>query len=216
MNERQILQVYETLSNEEQELRRKFFNEDEREFGSALREIEEQYGPMIKNVWRKIGIGDPDLQDDLMQDLMLTLVQKRATFRGESKLTTWIIHIAKNLALKAFQSKKYRPWRQVIMMEDGSTIDHPSEDPKHLPIEIHEILSVLIENLADEYRAVIPLLMEGKSYAEMASILDVPVGTIRSRVFAIHQKIDKIANQLEKPKTAKRQSRPSHITSSVA
>ena len=216
MKELQQFDFLQTPSEGENELLKEFLSEDNETFGLALRKIEESFGPMIRGVWRKQGVTNPDLQDDLLQDLMIRLVEKRAQFRGESKLTTWIISIAKNLAPNALQSKMYRPWKQYVTMNDGDTLDGTVDDPEHYPFEVSEMLSVLVENLADEYRAVVPLLMEGKSYTDMAQILNVPLGTIRSRVFAIHRKIDEIATQLEKSEIIKKPLPPPHITSRVA
>lgn len=216
MREMQSPEVSESLSYDELEIRRKFLSEDQRIFGVALREIEEQYGPMIKNVWRKQGVTNPDLQDDLLQDLMIRLVEKRTQFRGESTLKTWIISIAKNLAPKALQSKMYRPWKQYVSMNDGNTLDGTVDDLEHCPFEVSEMLALLQKKLRQAYQDVVQMLIEGKSYKEMADSLGVPLGTIRSRVSHIHREIEALCKKIDTPRKTHPKTHPHHITSRVA
>lgn len=196
MNEMQEFEVTESPSQEEQELQRKFFSEDEHEFGSALREIEEKYGSMIKGIWSRKGIRDPNVQDDLMQDLMLTLVQKRITFRGESKLTTWITKIAINICLTEIRSKKRR---RTVNYDDSSRIDKIDSRKCLLSmIDTKDFFEYLLRKLQGrpEIASVIPLLIQKLSYNEMAERLNIPDGTVRSRISIARKLVKEILLQL--------------------
>ena len=124
---------------------------------------------------------------DLLQDAFLRAFEKLDRFHGESSFYTWIYRIAVNLALSGRRRRK----TTLRLGGDGRGADlDPADDPDSsdptLPLE-HAERDVLIQSaldaLADDHRAVVVMKeFDGLRYEEIASILNIPVGTVRSRL----------------------------------
>jgi len=124
---------------------------------------------------------------DLLQDAFLRAFEKLDHFHGDSSFYTWVYRIAVNLALSG------RRRRRVILRlqrpEGHDSIDPPDEstlsDPT-LPVQLAErdqLIQRALDALADDHRAVVVMKeFDGLRYEEIASILGVPVGTVRSRL----------------------------------
>lgn len=125
---------------------------------------------------------------DVVQEAFLHAYQSLQTFKGDALFFTWLYRIAVNTAI-SMKRKKRVVLRIQPTGEDGNAIDplDPSETnrPGHA-IEmaeeerrVHDALA----KLSPEHRSVLVMKdMEGMKYEEMAEILGVPVGTIRSRL----------------------------------
>jgi RNA polymerase sigma-70 factor, ECF subfamily len=125
---------------------------------------------------------------DVVQEAFLHAYQSLHSFKGDSLFFTWLYRIAVNTAI-SMKRKKRLVLRIQPTGEGGSTIEplDPSESnrPGHAlemaeeERQVHEALG----KLSAEHRAVLVMKdMEGMKYEVMAEILDVPVGTIRSRL----------------------------------
>ena len=125
---------------------------------------------------------------DVVQETFLNAYQSLAGFKGDSLFFTWLYRIAVNNAI----SMK-RKQRAVLRLVPAPNADGPPEpaDPSETvqpgralelaeeERRIHQALS----RLSPEHRTVLVLKdMEGRKYEEMAEILEVPIGTIRSRL----------------------------------
>ncbi len=124
---------------------------------------------------------------DLLQDAFLRTFEKLDKFQGDSSFYTWVYRIAVNLAL----SDKRRRKTAVRMLGPGRVelIDPPGDpiagDPT-LPLERFErdrLIQEALNALADDHRAVVVMKeFDGLRYEEIANVLGVPVGTVRSRL----------------------------------
>jgi RNA polymerase sigma-70 factor (ECF subfamily) len=145
-------------------------------------------------------VNHPDDAADLVQETFVRAMQGVARFEGKSALYTWLFRIAVNLAISHRRSNNYRMSVSLDPdpdQEDGSVnrqaaglrrqLAQETEDDPALSAERrmeHERLVEALAHLDPEYRAVIVLRdVEECDYDQMAAILDVPVGTIKSRLF---------------------------------
>ncbi|MFO0969482.1 MAG: sigma-70 family RNA polymerase sigma factor [Gemmataceae bacterium] len=125
---------------------------------------------------------------DIVQEAFLNAYQSLYSFKGDSLFFTWLYRIAVNTAIS------YRRKQKVLLRlhkggEEGGSVEpaDPSEvsRPGHA-IEMAEEerrLHEALGRLSPEHRAVLVMKdLEGQKYEEMAEILDVPIGTIRSRL----------------------------------
>jgi len=130
----------------------------------------------------------PDTEDrrDLSQEIYLKAFKHIATFRFESKLSTWIAQIAYNACFNHLKKKKvvlipsYPEW-----MENEHTEEDSEEEEKLLHArDLSNILASAIEKLPVLYQTLITLYHnEELSYKEMSEITGMPEGTLKSYLF---------------------------------
>lgn len=126
-------------------------------------------------------MGDREQALDATQETFLTVFRKAGQFKGESALGTWIYRIAVNTCYDLLRKAKRRPSEPLPEHVDPS--DPTSEDlidSAALRPGIEDALS----RLPEEFRAAVVLSdLEGLSTADVAKVLGVPAGTVKSRVF---------------------------------
>lgn len=120
---------------------------------------------------------DAALIDELTNDVMLTVWQKAGEFRGDSAVSTWILGIAYKRGLDAVRRK--RRYRELIESAPSPTAPTGIGD-----MVADRDLDRLLNELSIEQRAVAELTFHfGYSYPEIAEILDIPVNTVKTRMF---------------------------------
>jgi len=124
---------------------------------------------------------------DLLQDAFLRAFEKLDLFQGESSFYTWVYRIAVNLALS--NRRRRRPVLRLQNDRGGPEIEPPydaAESDPSAPMERAELARSVqnaLSALAPDHRAVVVMkVFDGLHYDEIAKILDVPVGTVRSRL----------------------------------
>ncbi|MCR4316414.1 MAG: sigma-70 family RNA polymerase sigma factor [Planctomycetes bacterium] len=139
---------------------------------------------------------------DLTQDTFIKAYKGLASYKGDSKFSTWLYRIAVNTTISHLRKAISRMPARSLVVSDGESgpvelEDHSSETPLSI-IERDETgraIQTAIGSLAEDYRAAIVLRdVEGLSYDEIATLLNVPVGTVRSRIhrarLALKDKLD--------------------------
>ena len=125
--------------------------------------------------------GDADTAEDLVQELFVIVWHDAARFRGQSKVRTWLFGIAHHLGISTLRRKRALPL-------DGPTADglaDPSPDPADLAALAvdRERLAQALQALSATHRAVVELVFyHGLTQAEVAQILECPLGTVKSRM----------------------------------
>lgn len=151
-------------------------------YGVLVRRYQDRLYPTVLRI-----TGCAEDAQDLLQETFLLAYQKLGRFHGESSFYTWIYRIAVNLALSGRRRR-----RPTVRIGDGSA-DGPPEpvlDPREtdpsLPLERAErdrIIQDALDALAIDQRAVVVLKeFDGLRYEEIADLLGIPVGTVRSRL----------------------------------
>ena len=130
-------------------------------------------------------LGDYDDASDVTQDALIKVYKNISKFRFESSFTTWLYRIVINTS-KDFLKKRGN--QKIISIED-SMIDIPSENKKDNPEEHAEEKEVknkvneALQNINEENRVVVVLKdIQGFTYDEISDILQIPIGTVRSRI----------------------------------
>lgn len=129
----------------------------------------------------------PQLVEEVLNDTMLVVWQSASTFRGGSKLSTWVFAIAYRKALKA-----RRCWPDPV--EDEKLHSRPSLDPIADQQMQHQTLrDALVEAMAQlsaEHRAVVDLTyFHEMGYREIAQIVGCPVDTVKTRMFHARRRL---------------------------
>jgi RNA polymerase sigma-70 factor (ECF subfamily) len=124
-------------------------------------------------------MSDPDDAADALQDAMLSAHRAAASFRGDAAVTTWLHRVVVNACLDRIRRRTARP--TVPLPEHDHA--HPADpaDPlgrRELALEIERAMATL----PVEQRAAIVLVdVQGYPVDEAAAILEIPVGTVKSR-----------------------------------
>ena len=147
-------------------------------------------------------LGSAEDARDVAQDAFVTAFVKLDSFRGSSAFYTWLYRIAFNLAMS--HARRRRPTRSLeeAKAEFGrEPVD--GQPPPEASLACRERASLVHEALAAlnaEYRQVIVLReIDGCRYDEIAEILELPVGTVRSRLFRARLELrDRLTAMAEK------------------
>ncbi|HEV3205103.1 MAG TPA: sigma-70 family RNA polymerase sigma factor [Gemmataceae bacterium] len=150
------------------------------------------YGPRIYNLARRMLASDADAED-VTQDVLLQVVRKLDTFRGESAFPTWLHRVTVNSALAHRRKKAALEKHQVSdpldhFLENGGhngPIRPWAVDPKKqaLDQETHQLIERAIRGLPEIYRDVYVLAdVEGLPNAEIGQMLGLSLAAVKSRL----------------------------------
>lgn len=171
------------LSEEQiQGLIKKVLNGDKSSFSMIVRNFQDQiYRTVLAQV------GEPTMAKDISQDTFIRAFKYLNTFKGESSFKTWITRIAINNVKTYFSSSAYK---RTLKSESFKTTEH--EQKVSLDTETtaepysENLLNIMreeISNLKDKYKDVLVMkTFQGLSYKEIAIELNIPVGTVSSRM----------------------------------
>ncbi|WP_162909583.1 RNA polymerase sigma factor [Aggregatilinea lenta] len=140
-------------------------------------------------------LGDPALAEEVLQDVMLAIWQQARRFRGESRVTTWMLAIARHHAISARRRQKAPP---------GILPDHAvSSAPPPLDTLIRrdecEAVREALHSLPDDQRETLELVFyHGLSGPEAARVLGVAHGTVKSRLHRAKASLQKLLSIEEK------------------
>jgi len=166
----------------------------------AYNEFCSLYNRRILNTAYRI-LGEEASAEDALQETLLNVYRGLATFRGDSKVSTWISRITVNVCLGMLRRGKN--W-QLVDIEDESAAELPSTvSPSSDPLEYatkEELRSLVEESFARmsmRQAQVVQLHdMEGHTIQEIARMLHCPAGTVKSRLFYGRQEFRDIYSAL--------------------
>jgi RNA polymerase sigma-70 factor (ECF subfamily) len=130
-------------------------------------------------------IGKREDAEEIVQDAFLRAYRSLGTFRGDARFGTWFYRILYNLCLTKITRKKDRPERpddlageelsEVPSEGDVSVQDRMESD------EMKEMVGEEIDSLPDKIKSVVVLFyLQDSSYEETATVLDIPIGTVKT------------------------------------
>jgi RNA polymerase sigma-70 factor, ECF subfamily len=118
---------------------------------------------------------------DLVQEGWLKAWQSIHQFKGRSSFYTWLYRITMNVTIESLRRKRQR---EEIELIDAIASFFPSPRANYRRTEIQEKVESALAKLSPEHRAVVVLKeLEGLQYREIAEVLNIPVGTVMSRLF---------------------------------
>lgn len=151
-------------------------------------------------------LGSPEDARDLTQDAFVQAFRKLDSFRGQSAFYTWLYRIAFNLAMShARRARKMVSLECVQRDWGGEPQDgHAAPDTAVQQRELVALVQAGLAELSIDFRQILVLReIEGCSYEQIAEILEMPIGTVRSRLFRARLQLrDHLAPRLRAEKTA--------------
>ena len=134
--------------------------------------------------------GDSAASLDLAQEAFVRVYKHRDNYKQIARFSTWLYTIGRNLALNEIRNRKRRPGQiggatdsqeMAALGQVAADVDTPDQVAQREDIAV--IVRREVMSLPEHYRTVIILCdLDERSYAEAAAILEVPVGTVRSRL----------------------------------
>ena len=157
----------------------------------ALEELYRRHGQRIL-AYLAGRLNDTGLAEEVLQDVMLSAWQNAGRFRGESRVVTWLLAIARNRAINAFH-------RQQSANTSPLSIEDPQLDwigEKSAEIEkvgAYEAVHAALRALPEEQRETLELVFfHGLSLGETAFVLDISTGTVKSRLHRAKARVREI------------------------
>ena len=133
--------------------------------------------------------------EDVLQEAFILAYTHLASFRGEGKFCTWLYAIVRNLAISNVRKRKSH-----LTLSEG--IDFAGGDPppdEGIRVsELSDMVNQGIAELDESYRQIVILReIEGKEYQEISELLDIPLGTVKSRLHKARTLLkEKLENRL--------------------
>ena len=176
----------------EKELVRASLEGDKTAFG----EIVSHYQGMVARTVKGM-LGDSVFAEDIGQEVFINLYHSLKEFRGEAKLSTYIQKIAINLTLNEIKRRKrfFSMFSQKANNEmyEFEIADHDGEEKR----EASEIVNKALLAMEPKFRAILTMrMLQGYSTKETAEILNLPIGTVLSRLSRAQEQIRNILKKL--------------------
>ncbi|MCH7658314.1 MAG: sigma-70 family RNA polymerase sigma factor [Bacteroidetes bacterium] len=160
---------------------------------AAFEELVGRYEQQVANTVKGM-LGDNAAAEDVGQETFIRFYRSLEKFRGDSALGTYITRIAINLSLNEIKKQK-----KVISLfhrknvDDVKEIDLPDQRNRESESESKDLVDKALQNLKPEFRMVVVLrMLQGYSTKEAASILNVPIGTVLSRLARAQKNLRRI------------------------
>ena len=131
---------------------------------------------------------DSESAEDVVQETMIKLYQKKHYYKEIAKFSTWLYTIAKNLANTELRKRKNRKITLLShFSNDDKTYEIPSDDleiGQQVQTDVvNEIIKDAVNQLSEKFKIVIILRdIQEISYEEISEIIGVPIGTVKSRI----------------------------------
>jgi RNA polymerase sigma-70 factor, ECF subfamily len=153
------------------ELLRRMARQDE----DALADVYHLYGPGLL-AYLKARLGDRRLAEEVLQEVMVAAWRAAPRFRGECRVRTWLLAIARTRAINAYQ-------REIRRTALDVPISHTQDEMTgEAPVSYGDLEAGLKSLPAEQREALELVFYHGLSLQETAQVLQVPLGTVKSRL----------------------------------
>ena len=156
----------------------------------SFNQIVLEYQSLVYNQAYRI-MGETDAAEDATQEAFISAYKKLHTYRGGS-FKSWLLRIVSNACYDEYRRRKRKPVVPLFPeSEDGEDVDSPAwledqnEKPEDITIrrELSNAIQTCLDRLEFEFRTIVVLVdIQGLDYQTAASIIDRPLGTIKSRL----------------------------------
>lgn len=173
--------------NEEQKLIKQIVDGDE----EALKRLYEQTSNSVfQYIFRFVN--NKEMAEDLMIETYTQVWLSAKSFKGNSRVLTWILGIARNLTMNEIKKRDYSHGdlteKEFTKAEQLSSICQN---------EISELIGKALTRLSPKHREVLDLIfMEELTYEEIAFLLNIPLNTVKTRIFYAKEEIRKILKDM--------------------
>jgi RNA polymerase sigma-70 factor, ECF subfamily len=162
----------------------------------AFGEIVNRYRKMVARTIKGM-LGDTVYAEDMGQEVFVKLYYSLSGFRGEAKLSTYIQKIAVNMTLNEIKRRKrFSSMFSLSGNNEMQEFDVPAYDSEKIN-EAKELVNKALMFLDPKFRIILTMrMLQGYSTKETAEILDLPVGTVLSRLSRAQEQMRAALNKL--------------------
>ena len=147
-------------------------------------------------------LGEESSAEDALQETLINVYRGLSSFRGDSKVSTWVSRITVNVCLGILRKAKHRHF---VDLEDESARELPAlPTPRTDPLEhtaseeLRELVAATFDRMSQKQGEVVRLHdMQGHTIQEIARMIRCPSGTVKSRLFYGRQEFKSIFNRLK-------------------
>jgi RNA polymerase sigma-70 factor (ECF subfamily) len=148
----------------------------------SLKALLEEVSPSVRQ-WALAHTGNPDAASDLCQEVLLLLLQKISSFRGEARFLTWLFTVTRNQALEGARRKRRREKKMIRFKAE--TGDMPStSNPGGVHVDrkrLGDLIAAFVGDLPERQREVFQMSdLQGLSSPEIGRILELDPGSVRA------------------------------------
>ena len=180
--------------NTDYEIVKRAINKDQ----TAFKELLDKYQDRVHMVVRKM-VFDAQEADDLTQEAFIKAFNSLHTFNFEFSFSTWLYKIASNNCIDYLRKRKLKTFsmNSPVKQKDGETQQEypdkvPTVENDMISSETSKQIAAAIDKLPPKYRQVIVMRhTEEKSYEEIAEFLELPLGTVKARIFRARELLNK-------------------------
>lgn len=154
--------------------------------------FESLYGRYARRVhqYARTFVRDHSLAEEIVIDTMLAVWQGAGRFDGNSRASTWILGIARHKALDAVRRRRAAGEADDLDSVPEPACEEPGTEEHALQTASGQQLRAALEQLTASHREVLWLaFFEDLGYADIARLLEVPLNTVKTRVFHAKQKL---------------------------
>jgi RNA polymerase sigma-70 factor (ECF subfamily) len=180
------------IGTKETELVKASLDGDKKAFGEIVSRYQKMVARTVKGM-----LGDSVFAEDVGQEVFIKLYYSLPNFRGEAKLSTYIQKIAVNLTLN--EIKRRKRFFSMFSRKENNEIyelevaDNDNEERK----EASEIVNKALMAMDPKFRIIVTMrMLQGYSTKETAEILDLPLGTVLSRLSRAQEQLRNILKKL--------------------
>ncbi len=174
------------VSLSDEDLMARVAEDDERAFAELVRRFQGRVINLVSRV-----LNDRECSDDLAQEVFVRVFVHRRNYRRGSKFSTWLFTIAANLAKNEIRRRvRRRNWfsldaLQELLKDSAIQLADPTESRESVleREQLQAAVGLAIATVPEKYRLALVLRdIEGLPYEEIALVLNIPGGTVRSRI----------------------------------
>ena len=189
------------MSTDDQRLIAASLRGDASAFGELVRRYQDR---LYHTVYRLVD--SPEDALDVVQEAFLSVYQSLDSFKGDSLFFTWLYRIAVNAAI-SLKRKQRVALRLASEHADGAAVAEPADGSEFsqpgLALEKADDerrMQEVLNRLSLEHRAVLVMKeIDGLRYEDIAGVLQVPIGTVRSRLFRARMELRELLERSERP-----------------
>ncbi len=182
------------MQNEEAGIISQALGGDQKAYASLV----DKHRSAIFHIIKRI-VHNDEIARDLVQETFMKAFASLASYRSEYRFSTWLYKIAANSSIDHLRKKRIQALSldRPIETADGTMeleVPDNSFNPERELVKKQQRFSIeeAIQSLPDKYREVIVYRhKDDKSYEEIADLLDIPVGTVKARIFRARELLKK-------------------------